>query len=204
MISPLQLKQIANIKDVARLTELTNAINDTLAKFEINTPLRVQHFLAQVLHESGNLSTFKENLNYSAKGLTTTFRKYFLTEEVATPYARKPDLIANKVYASRMGNGDESTGDGAKFKGRGAIQVTGRENYTQLSKTTGIDFISKPELLETTKYALLSAGWFWSKTGLNAFADKDDILTITKRINGGTNGLDERKNNLIKVKNIVK
>lgn len=204
MISPLQLKQIANIKDVARLTELTNAINDTLAKFEINTPLRVQHFLAQVLHESGNLSTFKENLNYSAKGLTTTFRKYFLTEEVATPYARKPDLIANKVYASRMGNGDESTGDGAKFKGRGAIQVTGRENYTQLSKTTGIDFISKPELLETTKYALLSAGWFWSKTGLNAFADKDDILTITKRINGGTNGLNERIENLKKLKDIVK
>ncbi len=204
MITPLQLKDITNIKEVSRLTDLTNSINDTLSKFEINTPLRVQHFLAQVLHESGNLSTFKENLNYSAKGLTTTFHKYFLTEEVAMPYARKPDMIANKVYADRMGNGPESTGDGSKFKGRGAIQVTGRENYTILSKSLGVDFINKPELLETTKYAMLSAGWFWSKTGLNEFADKDDILTITKKINGGTNGLEDRTNNLIRLKTIIK
>lgn len=204
MINPQQLKEITGIQDITRLTDATNAINDTLAKFEINTPLRIQHFLAQMLHESGNLVYLKENLNYSAQGLVTTFHKYFLTEAIAIPYARQPDKIANKVYASRMGNGDETSGDGAKFKGRGYIQLTGRDNYTALSKDTGVDFIGHPELLETVKYAALSAGWFWNKAGLNELADKDDILDITKKINGGENGIDDRKARLDKIKTIIK
>ena len=203
MITPIQLKAITGISDITRLTDITNGINDTLAKFQINTPLREAHFLAQVLHESGNLVYLKENLNYSALGLTTTFHKYFLTEAIATPYARQPDKIANHVYASRMGNGDEASGDGAKFKGRGYIQLTGRDNYTALSKAIGVDFVTHPEWLEQPKYAVLSAGWFWNKAGLNEFADKDDILTITKKINGGTNGLDDRKAKLVKLKTII-
>lgn len=204
MITPQQLKAITDIQDINVLTAATNGINDTLAKFGINTPLRVSHFLAQLLHESGNLQFLKENLNYSAKGLTTTFHKYFITEAVATPYARNQEKIANKVYANRMGNGDEKSGDGWRFKGRGYIQLTGRENYTSLSKDTGVDFVNHPELLETIQYAALSAGWFWNKNGLNNLADKDDVLNITKRINGGTNGLQERIANLNKVKKIIK
>ena len=204
MITPQQLMTITGIKDINLVTAATNGINDTLAKFQINTPLRQAHFLAQLLHESGNLQFLKENLNYSAKGLATTFKKYFLTEAIATPYARQPDKIANKVYGGRMGNGPEASGDGAKFKGRGYIQLTGRDNYTALAKDTGVDFVSHPELLETVQYAALSAGWFWNKNGLNTYADKDDILTITKRINGGTNGLDDRTAKLVKIKTIIK
>lgn len=204
MVSPQNLINITGISDIVKITSMTNEINDTLKKYDINTPLRIAHFLAQILHESGNFKFMKENLNYSSKGLLTTFPKYFPTEEVATLYARNPDKIANKVYANRMGNGSESSGDGAKFKGRGAIQITGCENYTNLSKDLNVDFIKNPELLETTKYAMLSAGWFWNKNKLNALADKDDVLSVTKRINGGTHGLDDRKAKLEKIKAILK
>lgn len=204
MINPSQLKEITGIKDIAKLTDITNAINETLVKYQINTPLRIQHFLAQLLHESGNFVFIKENLNYSASGLVKTFRKYFLTEAVALPYARQQDKIANHVYSNRMGNGNEASGDGAKFKGRGYIQLTGRDNYTAITKATGIDFVNHPELLETVKYAALSAGWFWDKTGLNTLADKNDIINITKKINGGTNGLDDRQAKLAKLKTIIK
>ena len=204
MVTIEQLQQLTGIKDLVRLTEITKGLNDTLVKFKINTPLRITHFLAQVLHESGNFQYTKENLNYSATGLATTFKKYFINEAAAVPYARQPDKIANKVYGGRMGNGPEASGDGAKFKGRGFIQLTGRDNYTALSKATGVDFISHPELLESLQYAALSAGWFWDKTGLNTYADKDDVLTITKKINGGTNGLDDRKAKLVKAKTIIK
>lgn len=203
MINPQQLKTITGIQDINVLTLATNGINETLAKFEINTPLRVNHFLAQLLHESGNLQYLKENLNYSAQGLVTTFKKYFINEAAALPYSRNQEKIANKVYANRMGNGDELSGDGWRFKGRGYIQLTGRSNYTEISKETGVDFIKHPELLETVQYAALSAGWFWNKNNLNALADKDDVLTITKRINGGTNGLDDRKAKLAKLKTII-
>jgi putative chitinase len=204
MITELQLKEITGIKDLNVLSGLTQSINDTLIKYQINTPLRVSHFLAQVLHESGNLKFTKENLNYSSIGLTKTFNKYFLTEEVAKPYARQPNKIANKVYANRMGNGDEASGDGGKFIGRGYIQLTGRDNYTAISKSLGVDFIAKPELLETVKYAALSAGWFWDKNKLNTLADADDVLSVTKRVNGGTHGLDDRKAKLAKLKTIIK
>jgi len=197
-------KQITGLSDANKITELTNSLNDTLTKYNINTTLRVRHFLAQLMHESGSLKVFKENLNYSAKGLSVTFKKYFINEEVATPFARQPQKIANKVYANRMGNGSEESQDGFHFIGRGGFQITGRDNYTILSKDLSVDFVNHPELLETVNYAILSAGWFWNKGNFNTLADKDDILGITKKLNGGTNGLDDRKLKYEKLKNIIK
>jgi putative chitinase len=170
-------------------------IPDTAAKFQINTPLRLAHFLAQCGHESGGFRVTQENLNYSAKGLAGIFKKYFPTEAVATPYARQPQKIANKVYANRMSNGDEGSGDGYKFRGRGYIQLTGRANYTAFGKSIGEDIASNPDAV-SGKYALLSAAWFWSNNGLNKLADggsTDNVVTtITKRVNGGTIGLVDR------------
>ena len=170
-------------------------IPDTAAKFEINTPLRLAHFLAQCGHESGGFKATQENLNYSAKGLAGIFKKYFPTEAAAAPYARQPQKIASKVYGGRMGNGPESTGEGYKFRGRGYIQLTGKENYTAFGKSIGEDIISNPDVV-ASKYALLSAAWFFSKNGLHKIADEgasDLVVTkITKRVNGGTIGLPDR------------
>ena len=168
---------------------------DTMAKFEINTSLRLSHFLAQAGHESGNFRLVKENLNYSAKGLMGIFKKYFPNEALAKSYERKPEKIANKVYGGRMGNGDEASGDGAKFCGRGYIQLTGKTNYQAFFKSMELDVDSDPTLV-ATKYALASAAWFWSKNGLNKLADggatEAVVTSITKRVNGGTIGLDDR------------
>jgi putative chitinase len=170
-------------------------IPDTAAKFEINTPLRLAHFLAQCGHESGGFRLTKENLNYSAKGLNGIFKKYFPTLESALPYERKPEKIANKVYGGRMGNGPEASGDGAKFCGRGYIQLTGKDNYTAFGKSIGEDVCANPQVV-AEKYALLSAAWFFSKNGLHKMADggaTDAVVTsITKRVNGGTIGLADR------------
>jgi len=170
-------------------------IPDTAAKFQINTPLRLAHFLAQCGHESGGFKATQENLNYSAKGLAGIFKKYFPTEAAAAPYARQPQKIASKVYGGRMGNGPESTGEGYKFRGRGYIQLTGKENYTAFGKSIGEDIISNPDVV-ASKYALLSAAWFFSKNGLHKIADEgasDTVVTkITKRVNGGTIGLPDR------------
>ena len=170
-------------------------IPDTAAKFGINTPLRLAHFLAQCGHESGGFRATQENLNYSAKGLNGIFRKYFPTEASAAAYARQPAKIAAKVYGGRMGNGAESTGEGYKFRGRGYIQLTGKENYTAFGKSIGEDIISNPDIV-ASKYALLSAAWFFSKNGLHRMADEgssDQVVTkITKRVNGGTIGLPDR------------
>ena len=170
-------------------------IPDTIAKFELNTPLRLAHFLAQCGHESGGFKFLRENLNYSAKGLMGIFKKYFPTEAVANQYQRQPDKIANKVYASRMGNGPEATGDGSKFKGRGFIQLTGKDNYTSFSKSIGEDCVANPDLV-ATKYPLASAAWFFHKNGLHKMADEgasDLVVTkVTKRVNGGTIGLPDR------------
>jgi putative chitinase len=170
-------------------------IPDTMAKFELNTPLRLAHFLAQCGHESGGFKFLRENLNYSAKGLMGIFKKYFPTEAVANQYQRQPDKIANKVYASRMGNGPEATGDGSKFKGRGFIQLTGKDNYTSFSKSIGEDCVANPDLV-ATKYPLASAAWFFHKNGLHKMADEgasDLVVTkVTKRVNGGTIGLPDR------------
>ena len=170
-------------------------IPDTAAKFAINTPLRLAHFLAQCGHESGGFRATQENLNYSAKGLNGIFRKYFPTEASAAAYARNPQKIANKVYGNRMGNGPESSGEGFKFRGRGYIQLTGKENYTAFGKAIGEDIPSNPDVV-ASKYALLSAAWFFSKNGLHRMADEgasDAVVTkITKRVNGGTIGLADR------------
>ncbi len=170
-------------------------IPDTAAKFDINSPLRLAHFLAQCGHESGGFRATQENLNYSAKGLMGIFKKYFPTEALANAYQRNPQKIANRVYANRMANGDEASGDGYKFRGRGYIQLTGKDNYTQFGKAIGENITSNPDVV-SGKYALLSAAWFWSKNGLNKLADggaSDAVVTsITKRVNGGTIGLADR------------
>jgi putative chitinase len=170
-------------------------IPDTAAKFEINTPLRLAHFLAQCGHESGQFRVVNENLNYGAKGLMGIFKKYFPNEAKAKLYERKPEKIANLVYASRMGNGAEASGDGYKFRGRGYIQLTGKDNYTAFGKAIGEDIPSNPDLVATT-YPLLSAAWFFNKNGLHKLADKgatpEVVTMVTKRVNGGTIGLADR------------
>lgn len=170
-------------------------IPGVMEKFAINTPLRLAHFLAQCGHESGGFKVVNENLNYGAKGLRGIFGKYFPTDEKALLFERKPEKIANVVYASRMGNGDEASGEGYKFRGRGYIQLTGKANYTEFGKSINEDMTATPDLV-ATKYPLLSAAWFFSKNGLNALADKgNDVATVTavtKRVNGGTIGLDDR------------
>ena len=164
-------------------------------KFQIDSALRLAHFLAQCGHESGGFRLTKENLNYSAKGLNGIFKKYFPTLESALPYERKPEKIANKVYGGRMGNGPEASGDGAKFCGRGFIQLTGRDNYTAFGKSIGEDVTANPQVV-AEKYALLSAAWFFNKNGLHKMADGGandaTVTSITKRVNGGTIGLADR------------
>jgi putative chitinase len=170
-------------------------IPDTASKFGINTPLRLAHFLAQCGHESGGFRATQENLNYSAKGLMGIFRKYFPNTSLAAQYERKPAKIAARVYGGRMGNGNEASGEGYKFRGRGYIQLTGKENYTAFGKSIGEDILSNPDVV-SSKYALLSAAWFFSKNGLHKMADSgasDAVVTqITKRVNGGTIGLPDR------------
>jgi putative chitinase len=168
---------------------------DTIAKFELNTPLRLAHFLAQAGHESGGFKLVNENLNYGAKGLLGIFKKYFPTEAKALQYERKPEKIANLVYGGRMGNGPEASGEGFKFKGRGYIQLTGKDNYTSFAKAINEDVVANPDLV-ATKYPLASAAWFFHKNGLHKIADKgatDAVVTeVTKRVNGGTIGLADR------------
>jgi putative chitinase len=170
-------------------------IPGVMEKFQINTPLRLAHFLAQCGHESGGFKLVQENLNYGAKGLMGIFKKYFPDEATALIYERKPEKIANIVYASRMGNGDKTSGDGWKFHGRGYIQLTGKDNYVAFGKSINEDLSTTPDLV-ATKYALLSAAWFFNKNGLHKLADggaTDAVVTsITKRVNGGTIGLPDR------------
>ena len=170
-------------------------IPDTMQKFELNTPLRLAHFLAQTGHESGGFKATTENLNYGAKGLLGIFKKYFPTEAKAKEYERKPEKIANLVYGGRMGNGPEASGEGFKFRGRGYIQLTGKDNYKAFDAVVPEDILANPDLV-ATKYPLLSAAWFFHKNGLHKLADggaTDAVVTkITKRVNGGTIGLADR------------
>ena len=159
-------------------------------KYEINTPKRQAAFIGQCAHESGNFKTLQENLNYSAEGLMKTWPSRFPTKEIADQYARQPAKIAGKVYNGRMGNTSEE--EASKFFGRGLIQLTGRENYERCGSAIGVDLIGQPNLLVEPNYAALSAGWFWNKKGLNELADAQEHGQITKRINGGTIGLDDR------------
>jgi putative chitinase len=154
---------------------------------------RAAAFVAQTAHESGGFNFVKENLSYGAKGLMTTFKKYFPNEDLAKQYERKPEKIANRVYASRMGNGDENSGDGYRFCGRGLIQLTGRNNYTKFAADLGISVEDTVAYLETPAGAVSSAGWFWDNNNLNQYCDSNDFVTLTKRINGGTIGLEDRQ-----------
>lgn len=189
-INAQQLLQILpNAGPVAGV--FVSALNDAMARFKIDTRLRVAAFLAQVGHESGQLRTLVENLNYSAEGLIRTWPKRFnlLT---ATSAARKPEQIANIVYASRLGNGPAVTGDGWKYRGRGLIQVTGWVNYQACGSALSLDLLTKPELLEQPIYAALSAAWFWSSNGLSELADAGRFEAITRKVNGGLNGQADR------------
>ena len=180
------------------------ALNKILPQYGINTKLRICHFLAQILHESGHLKYKSENLNYSAKALRSVFGKYFKTDEIANQYARKPEKIANRVYANRMGNGDEASGDGWKFRGRGLIQLTGCNNYKACGQDLDLDLVNNPDLITSdAEVCVKTACWFWQKNKLNELADKDDINTITKRINGGLNGIDDRCKILNLAKNTI-
>jgi putative chitinase len=192
--------------DLSKLTnDVPNAvisqIPDCTTEFQINTPLRLAHFLAQCAHESGGFKVTQENLNYSADGLKKTFSKYF-PGNLADSYAKQPEKIASRVYADRMGNSDEASKEGYKYRGRGYIQLTGKENYSKFDKSVvDDDILNNPDLV-SEKYALLSAAWFWNSRSLNSLADKgssDAVVTeITKKVNGGTNGLDERIKNFKK------
>jgi len=156
-------------------------------------PARLAGFLAQIAHESGGFNFVKENLNYSKDGLRKIFPKYFPTDEIANEYARKPEKIANRVYANRMSNGDEASGDGYRFCGRGLIQLTGRANYTKFANDLSMSIDDTIAYLETPNGAVVSAGWFWDNNKLNQYCDKGDFITLTKRINGGTIGLQDRQ-----------
>ena len=181
-------------------------IPDTAAKFGITTPLRLAHLLGQCSHESGNFKVLKENLNYSADGLKKIFGKYF-PGNLNESYARQPQKIANRVYSSRMGNGDESSGDGYRYAGRGAIQLTGKSNYAAFDKFVDDDIMTNPDLV-ATKYSLMSAAWFFWKNSLWSLCDKGvdgpSITSVTKRVNGGTHGLPHRIEETIKFYNLLK
>jgi putative chitinase len=187
---PIELSKLKGHIPEAVITQIPTVME----KFSINTPLRLAHFLAQCGHESGGFKAIQENLNYSADGLKKIFPKYF-PGNLAESYARNPEKIASKVYGGRMGNGGEETKEGFKFRGRGYIQLTGKDNYTAFAKSIGEDTVANPDLV-ATKYPLASAAWFFSKNGLNAIADKgaDDatVTSVTKRVNGGTIGLTDR------------
>ena len=189
-LTQAQLKQI--IPKNPYVDHWHKALAQLLPEYEINTPQRMAAFLAQCAHESGGFTAIKENLNYRAASLRKTFAKYFPTDELAQQYANKPQAIANKVYANRMGNGDEASGDGYRYSGRGLIQLTGKDNYFWFAASINLTPEAASEYMETFEGAAQSACWFWETNNLNQWADAGDILTLTKRINGGTIGLEDR------------
>jgi putative chitinase len=176
-------------------------LEEVFAKYDISTPARQACFIGQCAHESGNFKTLQENLNYSAEGLMKTWPSRFATKEIADQYARQPAKIAGKVYNGRLGNTSEE--EAAQYLGRGLIQLTGKENYGNCGLGIGVDLLADPALLLDPRYAALSAGWFWNKKGLNALADSKDYETMTKRINGGLIGLDDRKAKIAKALTIL-
>jgi len=190
--SETQVKQL--LPKVKNVTEWYDAMVETLPQYGISDIARVSAFVAQCAHESGGFTLMQENLNYSADGLQKIFGKYFPNADIAKQYARQPEKIANKVYANRMGNGDEASGEGWKFRGRGLIQLTGKQNYTKCSEAFFDDhtLLDKPDILVQPYYALNSACWFWNANNLNVLADAQDIKMMTKKINGGFIGLEDR------------
>jgi len=180
-----------------------DALNETFARFDISTPIRQASFIGQCGHECGSFKVLEENLNYRAETLMKLWPKRFPTLEIANQYAKNPKKIANMVYANRMGNRDEASGDGYRFRGRGCIQLTGHANYFHAGKACDEDFVMNPDLVATPKYAAMTAGWFWSTHKLNQYADGSDFLMMTKKINGGTIGLQDRINHINHALNII-
>jgi putative chitinase len=178
-------------------------LEEVFAKYDISTPIRQASFIGQCAHESGNFKTLEENLRYSAVSLMKVWPSRFPNLEVANQYASNAEKIANKVYGGRMGNGPEETGEGWKYHGRGLIQLTGKENYEHCGSGIDANLLADPSLLLDPRYACLSAGWFWNKKGLNALADAKDYETMTKRINGGLIGLDDRKAKIAKAMSVL-
>jgi putative chitinase len=185
-----RLKQM--VPGITHVDHWIEAFDQLLPDYEINTPKRVAAFIAQCAHESGGFRFLKENLNYKAESLMKTFPKYFSDKDTANAYAKQPVKIANRVYASRMGNGDEASGDGYRYCGRGLIQLTGKTNYDWFAASLEISATEASEYLETFEGAAQSACWFWESNNLNVEADAGDIKKMTKKINGGYIGLDDR------------
>jgi len=190
MVSKEQLKEL-HIDPVWEA-----ALNTTFDRFDISHPLRQAAFIGQAAHESGNFKMLVENLNYRAETLMKVWPKRFPTLEFAKQYERDPKKIANSVYANRMGNRDEASGDGFRFRGRGLFQTTGHAGYFHAGKALGEDFVMNPDLVATPRYAALTAGFFWQTHKLNQYADARDFVTMTKKINGGTIGLADRQKHI--------
>lgn len=186
MVNAEQLKRL-HIGD-----QWVDALNGTFERFGISTPRQQASFIGQCGHECGNFRILEENLNYRAETLMKLWSKRFPTLEFAKQYEKNPRKIANMVYSGRMGNRDEASGDGYRFRGRGCIQLTGHANYFHAGKALGVDFVMEPDLVATPKYAALTAGWFWSTHGCNQLAEAADWVGLTKKINGGTIGLNDR------------
>jgi putative chitinase len=193
MSTILTLDQLKQMVKNPYIDHWYSVLEQLLDDYDINTPLRVAHFIAQCAHESGNFVFIKENLNYKAASLQKIFGKYFPTTELAAQYANKPEQIANRIYASRMGNGPEASGDGYRYCGRGLIQLTGKDNYTFFAGSLGITVEEASEYLATFEGAAQSACWFWEQNNLNRFADANDVKGLTKAINGGQIGIIDRE-----------
>lgn len=201
MITKDQLAQL--LPGNPYLDHWADALNEILPEYEINTPRRVAAFIAQCAHESGGFRALKENLNYKAESLCKVFPKYFPSLDLANQYAHQQEKIANRIYGGRMGNGPEESGDGFRYCGRGLIQLTGKSNYTAFAESLEMPVEDVPEYLATFEGAIQSACWFWETNNLNQYADHDDILTMTKRINGGTIGLEDRKKHYEHAKHVL-
>lgn len=188
--------------------EWVDALNETFDRFQIDTPMRQASFIGQCGHECGQFRVLEENLNYRAATLLKLFprtprRSWGFTPEEAAAYERQPKRIANRIYSNRMNNRDEASGDGWRFRGRGCIQLTGSANYHHAGRALGVDFIMEPDLVATPKYAAMTAGWFWNTHRINQFADVQDWIGMTKRINGGTIGLDDRIKHIMQALQIL-
>lgn len=186
---------MVNAEQLRRLgigPQWVDALNETFDRFAIQSPTQQAAFIGQCGHECGHFKILEENLNYKAATLMRLWPKRFPTQEIANAYAGNPKKIANMVYANRMGNRDEASGDGYRFRGRGCIQLTGHTNYFHAGKALGVDFVMEPDLVATPKYAAMTAGWFWSTHDCNRLSAAQDWVGLTKKINGGTIGLDDR------------
>lgn len=193
IVGPMTMKALLDTSLQTPVSnEVAKAMLDVINRYEINTENRLASFIAQCAHESGKFKLMSENLNYSASGLRKVFGKYFPTDALANAYARQPQKIANRVYANRMSNGDEKSGDGWRYRGGGYIQLTGKANYTAFAKWANMTVAQAAEYVRTVEGAMLSAIYFWTTHNLNRFADADNILGQTKAINGGLNGIKDR------------